>query len=315
MALSEFDIITRYFTRPSRRPDVVLGVGDDGALLRVPAGMELVVTIDTLVSGIHFPPATDPYDIGWKTLAVSLSDLAAMGAEPAWATLALTLPEADAAWLTAFSRGLFDLADQYGVALIGGDTTRGPLAVTLQAHGLVPTGQALRRAGARPGDRVYVTGTLGDATLALPQDRRDPSAEVAYLLGRLDRPTPRVAAGLALRGIASAVIDISDGLGADLGHILEASGVGAVVWLERIPRSPALKALSPSWEIVTAGGDDYELCVVIPHDRLDQLSQVWPAAGCDLTPIGEIQTSPGLIWLDAEGNPALFANTGFRHFP
>jgi len=317
----EFELITRYFTRSTRRPDVIQGIGDDCALLRVPAGMELAVTMDTLVSGVHFPMDTKPYAIGWKTLAVSLSDLAAIGAEPAWATLALTLPEANEVWLDAFSRGLFDLAKQYNVALVGGDTTRGSLAITLQAHGFVPPGQSLRRAGAQAGDLIYVTGTLGDATVGLDlrQGRRyGPMAltDRKYLLNRLDQPQPQVAAGIALRGIASAAVDISDGLGADLGHILEASGgVGALIGLEYLPRSSALKKLTVPWEKIMAGGDDYELCFTVPPAREKLLEQALIAVGCDFSLIGWIQPSPGIVGIDAESQLVKIGATGYRHFP
>ncbi|MGD2111948.1 MAG: thiamine-phosphate kinase, partial [Gammaproteobacteria bacterium] len=242
MADSEFDIIRRYFMpRGAGRDDVIAGVGDDAAVLRVPAEHELVVCMDTLVGDVHFPQATAPNAIGHKALAVNLSDLAAMGAEPAWATLALTLPENDADWLEQFSRGFFALAERYNVQLIGGDITRGPLSVTVQAHGFVPGGKALRRAGARPGELVCVTGTLGDAALALRLADRAP----ALLRQRLDYPEPRVAAGIVLRDRASAVIDVSDGLLADLGHLLEADGLGAALRIGDLPRSAEfLKALA-----------------------------------------------------------------------
>ncbi|CAK0756733.1 thiamine monophosphate kinase [Gammaproteobacteria bacterium] len=319
MPLTEFELISRYFTRPSRRTDVVRGVGDDCAIVRVPAGMELAVTIDTLISGVHFPPETDPYAIGWKVLAVSLSDLAAMGADPAWATLALTLPEVNEDWLRAFSQGLFDLANQYNLTLIGGDTTRGPLAITLQAHGFVPLGQALERSGAQAEDLIYVTGTLGDATigLELSQGRwSNPiiAADTAYLSSRLDYPQPRVVAGRALRGIASAAIDLSDGLVADLGHILSASAVGAVVYLECLPLSPALKKLTVPWEKIVGGGDDYELCFTLPPERQEELERISATVGCNFTLIGTIRKSLGISWLDA-GNQVVNINTiGFRHF-
>ncbi|WP_290890438.1 thiamine-phosphate kinase, partial [Arenimonas sp.] len=214
MMPGEFALIDRIRARAGRRPDVVLGIGDDAAVLRVPPGHELVVTSDTLVAGVHFPPETSAADLGWKALAVNLSDLAAMAAAPAWCTLALTLPEADAGFVDAFLDGFLELADEHGVSLVGGDTTSGPLSITVTAHGLVPAGEALRRDGARAGDEVWVTGTLGDAAGALAQWRAG-ALFSAKLRHRLDRPTPRVAAGLALRGLATAGIDLSDGLAAD----------------------------------------------------------------------------------------------------
>ena len=320
MSLMEFEMIAHYFTRPSQRQDVVQGIGDDCALLRVPAGMELAVTIDTLVGGVHFLQDANPYAIGWKSLAVSLSDLAAMGAEPAWATLALTLPEASTSWLAAFSRGLFDLADQYGLALVGGNTSRGPLSITVQAHGFVPQGTALCRRGAAVGDLIYVTGTLGDAAVGLDLCLGHEPASVAptardYLLTRLNQPEPRVAVGLALRGIASSAIDLSDGLVADLGHVLLASGVGATVDLARIPRSAALKGLIIPWEKVVGGGDDYELCFTVPPNRQGQLEAALHDVGCAYTPIGVITSRNGLEWCDATGQAVVIAATGYRHFP
>lgn len=320
MSLMEFDLIERYFSRSSRRTDVALGGGDDCALLRVPTGKELAVTMDTLVSGVHFPQDTEPYAIGWKSLAVSLSDLAAMGAEPAWVTLSLTLPEANEDWLNAFSHGLFDLADQYDLELVGGDTTRGPLSITLQAHGLIPPGYALRRAGAQVGDLIYVTGTIGDAALGLALRQRQKTEHLApadrvYLLERLERPQPRIAVGISLRGIASAAIDLSDGLVSDLGHILKASKVGAVVYLECLPRSSALKKLQVPWEMVVGGGDDYELCFTIPPTRQELLNQMAASVNCNFTFIGTIQASQGIIWNDGNGQAIHIDATGFRHFP
>ena len=269
--MNEFDLIRTHFAAlGAARTDVELGVGDDCALLAVPAGQRLAVSIDTLVCGTHFLPDCDPEALGYKSLAVGLSDLAAMGAEPAWATLALTLPPELVAehpdWIAAFARGLGALAQHHGVRLVGGDTTRGPLSVTLQVHGLVPEGAAIRRAGARPGDLIYVSGTLGDAGLALRQILAGAPVEPG-LRERLDRPTPRVALGMALRGIATAMIDVSDGLAADLGHILDASGVGAELRLQSLPLSPSVAAVVAAdgdWSLPLASGDDYELCFCIP---------------------------------------------------
>src|SRR5512134_634676 len=236
--LSEFDIIRRYFTRPARH--AVLGVGDDAAVLRPAPGNDLVVSTDMMVAGRHFLPGADPAGLGHKALAVNLSDMAAMGAAPRWATLALALPEADEPWLEAFARGFFELAERHGVELVGGDTTRGPLNLCVQILGEVPTGRALRRDGARPGDDIWVSGRLGDAALLLAHRRGElvlAPQQAAACRRALDLPEPRVALGLRLRGLAHACIDISDGLLADLGHVLERSRAGATVSLEAIPRS------------------------------------------------------------------------------
>jgi thiamine-monophosphate kinase len=308
MPASEFDLIERFFAGHDRHRDVLLGVGDDAALLAPPpSGVALAVTIDTLVAGVHFLADGDPQALGHKLLAVSLSDLAAMGASPAWATLALTLPEPDEAWLESFCRGLFELASEHEVALVGGDTTRGPLTLTLQAAGHVPPELALRRAGARPGDAVCVTGTLGDAALALaPPDDLEPG-EADFLQQRLDRPTPRVATGLALRGLATAAIDLSDGLAADLGHVLEASGVGASLDLVRLPLSPPLRRLADvgDWTHPLAGGDDYEL-------RLAELETL--DCGVDVTRIGTVEAEPGLRLVAPDGSPYTLTRAGYDHF-
>jgi thiamine-monophosphate kinase len=312
---SEFDLIARYFTGHDRGDGVLLGVGDDAALLAPLApGEALAVTVDTLVAGVHFDPAGDPAALGHKLLAVNLSDLAAMGAEPLWATLALTLPTADPTWLEAFSGGLAALAAEHGVALVGGDTTRGPLTLTLQAAGRVPADRVLRRAGARPGDGIYVTGTLGDAALAL----RDPPdldrGERAALRQRLERPTPRVAAGRALRGLASAAIDISDGLAADLGHVLDASGVGATVTLADLPLTPALARLAAAgdWQLPLAGGDDYELCFTVPAAQEEAVAAA--ALAVAATRIGTVEAAPGLRLLAPDGTPYRLARAGYDHF-
>ena len=321
MPLTEFSIIERYFTRCGRRrDDVVTGVGDDGAVLRVPPDRELVVSIDTLVGGVHFPAATDPESIGHKALAVNLSDLAAMGAEPAWATLALTLPRPDEVWLEGFSRGLSRLAERYNVQLVGGDTTRGPLSITLQAHGFVPPDAALRRAGARPGDLVYVTGTLGDAGLALRVLREGitlPEGHKEYLMHRLNCPEPRVAEGIALRGLAHAVIDISDGLAADLGHILAASGVGATLEVAKLPLSPAMRAFATgagAWNLALSAGDDYELCFTAPADKQAAVERGFASFACGCTCIGVIEAEAGLRCVRPDGTAFTLASSGYEHF-
>jgi thiamine-monophosphate kinase len=319
MPLSEFDLIQRYFTHPSQREDVLLGVGDDAALLRVPPGMELALSVDMLVAGRHFPEQTSAHAIGYKALAVNLSDMAAMGAAPAWVSLAISLPEADEGFVSAFAEGFMGLANAHGVALVGGDTVRGPLCISVQIQGLVPAGQALRRDGARPGDGIFVSGSLGDAAagLALIQNRLDCHEEQAnYLRQRLNYPTPRVDLGLALRGIASAAIDISDGLAADLGHILTASGCGARVQLDALPLSAALRAAIPeqqqAWGMALHGGDDYELCFTVAEQDCDRVEQGdWP---CPVHRIGTIVAEPGLQLHDQHGRGIELERHGFDHF-
>lgn len=314
---SEFDIIRDYFVRVPLRAETRLGVGDDAALLQVPAGQELAMTVDTLVAGRHFAQDAAAADIGWKVLAVSLSDLAAMGAGPVGFTLALTLPEPDRDWLQNFSNGLFELAEQFEVDLVGGDTTRGPLSVTVTAYGLVPEGQAMCRSGARPGDKICVTGTLGDAALALDLGAR----ASAVLSARLHRPLPRIQAGQALRGLAHAAIDLSDGLAGDLRHILRASQVGADVELARLPQSRDFQKmrgevtrLFPGDHILQyqlAGGDDYELCVCLPPESVGAAQQL---VGDNLTVIGTITGGSGVRWLDASETPVKLALGGYDHF-
>ena len=318
--MNEFDLINTFFSvQPVARGDVVLGIGDDAAVLEVPAGAQLVVSTDTLNAAVHFPVATDPVLVGHKSLAVNLSDLAAMGATPAWFTLNLSLPQPDQRWLAGFCRGLFDLAALHAIALVGGDTTRGPLSVSIQASGLVPRGQALLRSGARPGDGIYVTGSLGDAALGLMQHQgrlAAPTDQRAQLLQRLHSPTPRVQEGLRLRGLASSCIDISDGLCADLGHILERSGVGARIELESIPVSPAYRAsLIPlSMDPVLTGGDDYELCFAVPAQREVELALAVEGFSCLCTRIGVIEPAPGLRIVDATGGLYQPVTRGYDHF-
>ena len=304
-----------------QRSDVALSIGDDCALLAPAAGELLAITVDTLVSGVHFFADTDPERLGHKTLAVNLSDLAAMGAAPAWATLALTLPAVDHAWLDGFCRGLITLADAFEVQLVGGDTTRGPLTITLQAHGFVPADTALRRDGAQPGDRIFVTGTPGDAGLALAilagKIKTIDTAHCSYLQQRLERPSPRIAQGLALRGLASAAIDISDGLAQDLMHILERSGVGATVFVEQLPCSQALAGCltgDAAFAAILAGGDDYELCFTVPHtnrDRAVDAAQTW---NCRCTEIGIIEADTGLRCQRSNGSLYPLQRLGYDHF-
>ena len=313
----EFALVDRIRARVRARADVVLGIGDDAAILRVPAGHDLVVSCDTLVSGVHFPTETAPADIGWKALAVNLSDLAAMAAIPAWCTLALTLPDADGEWVDAFLDGFLELAEQHAVTLVGGDTTRGPLSITITAHGFVPDGQALRRDGARAGDEVWVTGSIGDAAGALAQWRaRGPSS--AKLRHRLDRPTPRIDAGLALRGLATAGIDLSDGLAADLGHVLKASGVGARIDLGRLPTSRTLAGhFDPAqrWPLQLSGGDDYELCFTAPASAALAIERAMASCEVTATVVGVLVAEPGLRFTTPEGEDYTPAVAGFQHFP
>lgn len=313
MALSEFGLIARFFDREVARDDIALGIGDDAALLAPPAGHQLAVTVDTMVEGIHFRAGDDPEALGHKLLAVNLSDLAAMGAEPAWATLALTLPEADEGWLTAFSRGLFALAADHQVALVGGDTTRGPRTLTLQAGGYLPAGTALCRAGARAGDGIYVSGTLGDAALALDPPAGLAADQLEALLIRLHRPEPRVALGRALRGVATAAIDLSDGINADLGHILAASGAGATLELARLPLSAAVSARTAAgdWRLPLSGGDDYELCFTLPAERAAMLSAL--PAGVAVTRVGTVEAATGLRCIAPDGR-VVDAGGGYQHF-
>jgi thiamine-monophosphate kinase len=328
MALSEFEIIRRNFAaRSGGRDDVLVGIGDDGAVMRCPSSCDLVTAVDTLVAGVHFPADTRPEDIGYKALAVNLSDVAAMGAQPVWSTLALTLPHSDESWLSAFAQGFFELAGQYGIQLIGGDTTRGPLTVTVQVHGFVDAGQAVLRSGAHPGDIVYVTGSLGDAGLALralQQGLDLPPPHREYLFSCLHRPMPRSSEGQALRGIASAMIDVSDGLAADLGHILEASGVGATLSVEEIPLSPSFSAVAAlstfaldeadQWDLALCAGDDYELCFTVPAQQRSQLEDLCTRFSCGCRAIGVIEQSPGLRLKRADGVSLNLQGSGYDHF-
>jgi thiamine-monophosphate kinase len=314
--ISEFELINRYFGHlPSTRSDVVVGIGDDAAVLRVPAGRELVVAMDTLVASRHFPVESDAFDVGYKSLAVNLSDLAAMGAVPAWATLSLTLPEVDEDWLQGFSQGFAQLAAAHRVQLVGGDTTRGPLSITVQLHGFVKPGKALRRDSAKAGQEILVTGVLGDAAAALRQLVSGQEADAA-LLERLQRPRPRVSFGQFLVESGASAIDISDGLLADLGHILRASHCGATLQVDDLPASPALRRL-PTDEMLTcqlSGGDDYELCITVDPDRVDWLRKVALQQELLLTRIGRVERQPGLRCLRADGQYLQPEATGYDHF-
>ena len=323
--MGEFDLIDRFFKRPARR--AALGVGDDCALLNPTPGMQLAISTDLLLEGRHFLSTVDPVRLGHKALAVNLSDLAACGARPLAFTLALALPEAIDAWLEGFSRGLFALADAHDCELIGGDTTRGPLAICITVFGEVPPGQALLRSGARPGDDLYVSGTLGDARLALEVFRGTRSvAQAAFEAARerMEQPTPRVALGLALRGVATAAADISDGLVGDLGHILKASGTGAC-----IDTSIAINLIAArghltleggqsdaefALECVLAGGDDYELVFTAPPEARNRVKAAAVQTRTPVTRIGRIEAEPGLRLVDGSGAPVAGRFTSFDHF-
>lgn len=319
--MNEFELIRSYFAGQGlAREDVVVSIGDDAAVVAPPPGMQEVLTTDMLVAGRHFFADADPRSIGHKALAVNLSDIAAMGATPAWFTLDLSLPSADPQWLRAFARGLFGLADQYRTQLVGGDTVRGPLAVAIQLCGMVPAGGALRRQGAQPGDRIYITGTLGDAALALSHrrgalDLTEP--ERLQVIQRLEYPQPRVAAGEALRALASSCIDVSDGLYADLGHVLEASAVGAQLISEKIPLSPVYRRHSETVggaELALSNGDDYELCFTVPPAKVPGLQRMLSRCQCDVTYVGDIEAQPGLRMRDANGRIHEPKLQGYDHF-
>jgi thiamine-monophosphate kinase len=322
MACGEFSLIGRYFdrVRTSRR-DVETGIGDDCALLTVPDKQVLAISTDTLVSGTHFLPDISPRDLGYKALAVNVSDLAAMGADPAWLTLALTLPEVDEAWLEAFSDSLFEQLNYYDMQLIGGDTTRGPLSMTLGIHGFVPAGRALKRSGAKPGDWIYVTGTPGDsaAGLAILQQRLTvaDSKQSAYLVQRHLRPTPRVLQGQALRDLASSAIDLSDGLISDLGHILKASGCGARIDLDALPYSEAFSAnVEPEQALrwALSGGEDYELCFTVPEINRGALDVALGYLGVPFTCIGQVMVASEGLRYTRNGEQVTLDWKGYDHF-
>ncbi|EMH4164142.1 thiamine-phosphate kinase [Pluralibacter gergoviae] len=322
MACGEFSLITRYFDRlRSARRDVETGIGDDCALLTVPDKQTLAISTDTLVSGTHFLPDIDPAVLARKALAVNLSDLAAMGAEPAWLTLALTLPSVDEAWLEAFSDSLFERLNYYDMQLIGGDTTKGPLSMTLGIHGFVPNGRALKRSGAKPGDWIYVTGTPGDsaAGLAILQQRLrvDDAADAAWLVQRHLDPSPRLLAGQGLRGLAHSAIDLSDGLISDLGHILTASGCGARIDLDQLPLSEAMRrnvdpVQAEAWAL--AGGEDYELCFTVPELNRGALEVAVGHLNMGCTCIGQVVADVEGLHFTRGGKSAALDLKGYDHF-
>ena len=313
----EFSLIARYFTRAT--PGAIIGVGDDCAVLSISPGHELVVSTDSLVAGAHFFANTDPGNLGHKALAVNLSDLAAMGATPRWCTLALTIPKIDHPWLAAFSAGFFSLADAVGIELVGGDTTHGPLSITVTVLGQLTSGKALRRNGANAGDDVWVSGTLGDAALALRMLRgqivlAEPQSKIA--ISRLERPMPRLMLGLELHGIATSAIDISDGLAADLGHICERSNLGARLELASLPTSSTMKeqVTAVRIECQLAGGDDYELCFTAAPSSRPKIEDLSIVLGLPLTRVGKMMVGQGVSIVDAQGLNVHLDKFGFDHF-
>lgn len=318
--MGEFDLIDRYFKRPAKHADV--GVGDDCALLSPRPGHQLALSTDMLVEGRHFLSTVNPVCLGHKSLAVNLSDLAACGAEPRAFLLSLALPRADTTWLQGFSQGLFALADVHGCELVGGDTTQGPLNISITVIGDVPQGQALLRSGAQVGDDIYVSGTVGDARLALEAFRGQlslPEAVFAFCRTRMEQPTPRVALGMALRGIASAAADISDGLLGDLGHILRQSQVGARLHLQACEGLLACRhdvPLAEGWlrTCVLSGGDDYELVFTVPPSQREAVVQAARASQTSVTCIGSVVREPGMVLLDAQGQRVDTTFASFDHF-
>lgn len=330
MSLSEFELIKHYFddAKPTQSGGlrVSLGIGDDCALIKEQSGEELAISMDTSVADVHFFSDMNPADIAFRSLAVNVSDLAAMGARPDWFTLALTLPEAKDDWLTGFSKGLFEATQQFGIQLVGGDTTRGPLSITIQVAGYVSEGKALKRSGAQVGDWVFVSGTLGDAGLAIQSWRDDRLSHFKEVCqDRYCRPIPRVKLGQQLCGIASSCIDISDGLLADLGHICERSGVGAEIELNKIPLSPALSEYQKICEmdhsrnenflsvgtLALSSGDDYELCFTVPNKKLSLFKGL--STDVPLSCVGQI-TDGDQVNCHRDGHVLTLKNKGFKHF-
>ena len=328
--MSEFSLIQRFFAARGASPldgpgGLRVGIGDDCAVFSLAADEELVITTDTLVSGVHFPEDSAAELVGQRALRVNLSDIAAMGGHACWFMLALTLPNDDESWLQAFCDGLFSAAREYGCGLIGGNTTRGPLTISITACGRLPRGQALLRSGASADDEIYVTGTLGDAAAALrvigssaalgPANENDNSA---WLLKRYWQPSPRLAEGLILRGLASAAIDISDGLLADLGHLADASGLGAELWLDALPESSALRAVVTDCvdrhALAVTGGDDYELCFTVSPQRVSLLEAEISAGRLSASRVGRMVTDKGVRCYDNSGKQVNFVKSGYQHF-
>jgi thiamine-monophosphate kinase len=318
--VKEFQLIERYFHgRGQARKDVRLGIGDDCALVQPAEHKSIAISCDTLVENVHFLPDMPAQALGYKALAVNLSDLAAMGAEPAWMTLALTMPSVDETWLEQFSAGLFEAADYYGISLVGGDTTRGPKAINITVHGQVPEGKALIRSGARAGDWIYVTGSLGDSALGLDIIRGELKARAEhkeYLVNRHYHPSPRVLAGQSLRGLASSAIDLSDGLLSDIKHILKASAVGAVIEVDKLPLSQAMKdtvSLETALDYALCGGEDYELLFTVPEAQRGALETALGHAGVKFYQVGQILAGNQLR-LQYHGEVFEPQQTGFEHF-
>ena len=319
--MGEFDLIKRYFLRKSLQNDVILSVGDDCAITSIPTGYQLAITTDTLVEGTHFLPSISPADLAYKSVAVNLSDLAAMGATPAWVSLALTMPEIKEAWLAEFSQSLFAILDRYGVSLIGGDTTKGSLSITLTAQGFLPENQGLFRHQAKVGDWIFVSGFLGDSAAGLDlllQNRKIENESDRYFIQRHLHPTPRVELGLALRAFSCCALDISDGLLADLGHILERSQVGAEIYLENLPLSHHLCTQyeqTQAEKFALTGGEDYELCFTVSEEKREEMEQVLRSQGIKVTCIGQIlPATSGLNLLKNGKKMALPTHIGFDHF-
>ena len=318
MTLTEFAIVRNYFQRQKDRfPHVIVGIGDDAAVIEIPEENQVLFSVDTLVEGVHFPVKMPVRELGYKALAVSLSDVASMGATPNTVLLALTIQKADENWLQAFTDGFFSLADRYHIPLIGGDVTQGPLCISVMVTGLIPKDEMICRSGAKVNDLIYVTGTLGDAGLALALLNQQKGEIDPFLLSRLHHPAPRVEAGTALLGIANAAIDISDGLVADLEKIIMASHVGAQIIVDRLPLSESLKQkcdLEKAWEYALTSGDDYELCFTVPHEKIKQLDKVFNQLEVDCHCIGEIIHGDAISMINLQGHSLEMTKKGYEHF-
>lgn len=319
--MTEFEIIQKFFvSHSSPRSDVILGVGDDAAIVRPPVDHDLVITTDSLIENIHFYKSDAAFDLGYKVLAISLSDIAAMGAEPAWAMLSLSIPKVEDKWLTDFCQGFFQLLNQYSMSLIGGNTAKGQRQFTTQVTGFVPPNKALRRHGAKVGDLIYVTGTLGDAGLALAvleKKIKIPKEYQADIFEKFYRPAPRVNEGITLRQFATSAIDVSDGLAADLMHILQQSGVGATIKTHRLPLSKTLRTcIKPelAWKLALTAGEDYELCFTIPPQLQSSFELMFGSYDCGYICVGKIEAEKGLRVIDPNNKPFNFGPGGYDHF-